>query len=473
MLQILVKKLQNLMLQRIVERDFQFNKFLEHSDSAEVKIAVGKLMEIFSRVNRDIVTEKLYNTPFDTADYAMNPVTPVVSNGKSQPKVSVIIPVYDVEQYLPACLDSLLIQTLKDIEIICVDDCSPDNSAQIMREYAARDSRIQNIHLDKNGGLSHARNTALKQASGEYIYFIDSDDMLAPEALEKLYSVAENNTADLIYFLPKVLLEVKSSSLASYYNDYPEELTGRVYSGRYLFARLFEKGKFYPTVCMKLFRRSLLEKRSMRFIEGYIHEDNYFSAKAAACAGRVLALNERWYIRRVRENSICTNPANTLKSVYGYIMQVATLLDEIKKGEYSREEAQILSCFCARIMHYTLAYKVNELTDAQKMMLPEKLQELPCMKSWDCIIWSSSLLMMEVPKSKKLAEDVKKQKDELKKHKDELKRLKQSLSYRLGRTLTLLPRKLRGGIRCYKQNGFIYTCQRVKYKIKKLLEKLS
>lgn len=112
------------------------------------------------------------------------------------PLVSVIVPVYKVEKYLPECLDSLLGQSLKDIEIICVDDGSPDNCGKILDEYAGKDPRIKVIH-QKNGGLSNARNSGLKEASGKYINFVDSDDFVNSEFLEKLYDAAERNQADI------------------------------------------------------------------------------------------------------------------------------------------------------------------------------------------------------------------------------------------------------------------------------------
>ena len=112
------------------------------------------------------------------------------------PLVSVIVPVYKVEKYLPECLDSLLGQSLKDIEIICVDDGSPDNCGKILDEYAGKDPRIKVIH-QKNGGLSNARNSGLKEASGKYISFVDSDDFVNSEFLEKLYDAAERNQADI------------------------------------------------------------------------------------------------------------------------------------------------------------------------------------------------------------------------------------------------------------------------------------
>ena len=111
-------------------------------------------------------------------------------------KVSVIIPVYNVEPYLKQCMDSVVGQTLKDIEIICVDDGSTDNSLDILREYAAEDSRIQIIE-QKNAGAGAARNNGMRYATGKYLSFLDSDDFFEPRMLEKAYDLAEKDQADL------------------------------------------------------------------------------------------------------------------------------------------------------------------------------------------------------------------------------------------------------------------------------------
>lgn len=97
------------------------------------------------------------------------------------PKISILVAVYNSSAYLPQCLDSLLGQTLHDIEVLCVDDASTDNSLAILRQYAERDTRVKVFALDKNHGIAFARNVALSNASGEFICFVDSDDWLAPQ----------------------------------------------------------------------------------------------------------------------------------------------------------------------------------------------------------------------------------------------------------------------------------------------------
>ena len=115
------------------------------------------------------------------------------------PHVSVIVPVYNVEEYLRKCIDSIVAQTLKDIEIILVDDGSTDGSGTICDEYASQDKRVRVVHKI-NGGLSSARNTGIEAASAPFLMFIDSDDWVEPNFCEKPYLAAKNNNADLVLF---------------------------------------------------------------------------------------------------------------------------------------------------------------------------------------------------------------------------------------------------------------------------------
>ena len=115
------------------------------------------------------------------------------------PKISIIIPMYNVEKYIRRCLDSVQNQTFKDWQAICVDDGSPDNSGKIAEEYAAKDSRFIVVHKE-NGGLSDARNAGMKKASGKYITFLDSDDFIHPQTMEIAYNAIEKNKSDVASF---------------------------------------------------------------------------------------------------------------------------------------------------------------------------------------------------------------------------------------------------------------------------------
>ena len=120
------------------------------------------------------------------------------------PKVSVIVPVYNVEQYLRRCLDSILGQTMSDWEAICVDDGSPDGSASILAEYAERDSRFR-ILTKENGGLSSARNAGTAWARGKYVNYVDSDDFIHPQTFELAVALAERDRSDIVSWVPDMI----------------------------------------------------------------------------------------------------------------------------------------------------------------------------------------------------------------------------------------------------------------------------
>lgn len=189
-----------------------------------------------------------------------------------KPKVSVIIPVYNVEKYLKGCLDSLLAQTFKDYEALCVNDGSTDNSLLILQEYADRDDRIK-IITQENKGLSGARNIGMDNVAGEYMFFLDSDDYIHPQTLEFLHKCAlEHNielvaagykgnpelykpmSANLIY--EDIKQEIYNKPLEAYFKEYKTKLPGMVWT--------------------KLYKAELI--KDIRFIEGRLYEDEYFTA---------------------------------------------------------------------------------------------------------------------------------------------------------------------------------------------------
>ena len=144
-------------------------------------------------------------------------------------KVSVIVPVYNVDLYLVECLDSIINQTLKEIEIICVDDCSTDNSYMILEEYSKKDSRIKLIKHKENRGLGPARNTGIENATGEYISFIDSDDYVSLDFLENLYSTAKKFDLDI-----SITQNVIENDNSNYRNLFFSEKELREYDCEYI-----------------------------------------------------------------------------------------------------------------------------------------------------------------------------------------------------------------------------------------------
>ncbi len=246
--------------------------------------------------------------------------------------VSVIIPIYNVEAYLKECLDSAVRQTLKEIEILCIDDGSTDRSAEIAREYAEAYDNVILLHKE-NGGQSSARNLGMDHARGEYLYFLDSDDVLERNALENLYSKACREDLDIVYFnaVPFFETEEDQKSNAGYIAFYKRkgDYSG-VYSGRELFARMAEHGEFLGSACLQIFRRSMAEEYGLRFYNGIIHEDNLFFLKCAMAAKRAGYMPEEFYHRRLRGGSTMTT-GKSMKNVEGHLITISEMLRFLRK----------------------------------------------------------------------------------------------------------------------------------------------
>ena len=177
--------------------------------------------------------------------------------------ISVIIPVYRVEEYLSRCVDSVLAQTYENMEVILVDDGSPDGCPAICDAYAALDSRVRVLH-QKNTGLSGARNAGIDASHGKWLAFVDSDDYLAPRFLERLYEVCVDTGSDLGVCRWEY---VKGEPI-------PERGSGgvRVYTGREMLANLYTPdGAYFVVAWNKLYRRELFQE--IRYPQGRIHED--------------------------------------------------------------------------------------------------------------------------------------------------------------------------------------------------------
>lgn len=213
------------------------------------------------------------------------------------PQITVIVPVYKVEAYLPACVESILAQSFSDFELILVDDGSPDGCGAMCDAYAARDSRIRVIH-QKNGGLSAARNSGMEVAAGEYLSFIDSDDYVAPDYLERLYSALRSG-AEIAVCRTRVFPDGQDPAAA----PSPEEPGCTPLTGREAVLLLYRGDAAVPVNAWgKLYCRELIA--DLRFPVGKLHEDQAFVPIACYRAKTVAAVGADAYYYRDRPESI-------------------------------------------------------------------------------------------------------------------------------------------------------------------------
>lgn len=235
-------------------------------------------------------------------------------------KISIIIPVYNTEMYLDECLKSAIGQTIQEIEIICVDDGSTDNSEKILKKYAEWDKRIIVLRNSKNLGPSYTRNRGLEYASGEYICFLDSDDMLKPEALEELYEIAEKNKLDCVYFGAEEIFEKESLkiNIGEGFWKY-KKTTQDVLCGEDLFVKLIHNKEARYAIGTQFLKHSSLLRNNIKFYEGIIHEDVLFTFRALFKAERAICIEKCYYYYRHRENSITTKH-KSVENLRGYFI---------------------------------------------------------------------------------------------------------------------------------------------------------
>ncbi len=221
-------------------------------------------------------------------------------------KISVIIPIYNVEQYLPKCIESVINQTYKNLEIILVDDGSPDKCPEICDEFAKKDNRIRVIH-QKNGGLSAARNAGLEIASGDYFAFLDSDDWADDNMYDTLLQLALKHDADIVECGYKYIKN-EGTLIVSRVNTGEVKLYDNIdaLSALYFGDQLW--GGISIVVWNKLYKSSLLSK--LRFLNGAVNEDVEYTPRALYLSQRIVKINSNLHNFNIRPNSISRSNLN-------------------------------------------------------------------------------------------------------------------------------------------------------------------
>lgn len=256
----------------------------------------------------------------------------------NRPKVSVVVPVYNTEKYLERCLDSLLNQTLQDIEIIVIDDGSQDNCPHILDEYQKRHlNRMKVIHKT-NGGQATARNLAFQYCIGEYIGFVDSDDFVKPDMFEKMYSEACKKNADYV---------------ACGYTDFYLENDKEVILKRYTASRPAKETKdlFIGALAppwLHIYKRELIVDNNIRFPEGVIYEDTALYLNLIPYIKRIAIVEEALYVRLRRVNSTMTTftreKVDDIFSVFRYSLEF------YRNNGFEEAYKSELEYFCVRVL---------------------------------------------------------------------------------------------------------------------------
>jgi len=280
------------------------------------------------------------------------------------PKISVVIPVYNVEKYIRECVESVLSQTLSDIEVILVDDGSPDNSGKILDEYATKDPRVRVIHK-ANGGVSAARNDGLKECTGDYIYIMDSDDYLEPDALEMMYTNGIETEADVIisdhYTFKKYDEQNANHFFAKEFVTEDREIIQKIqemvlHLGYSPYLTEENKGLGIGAPWTKLLKSSLVLDNNLQFdsyVQG-IFDDGLFALDVFEHAKKVSYIRKYSYHYRILQSSLIhrfnTNRLEIDKKVFEKIREF--------QNTYNKD-AQFQRAYYAKVVQYLVhAYGV-------------------------------------------------------------------------------------------------------------------
>ncbi len=287
----------------------------------------------------------------------------------SEIKVSVIFPVYNVENYLRQCLNSVVNQTLKEIEIICVDDGSTDASAEILDEYAAKDSRIT-VLRQKNGGAGAARNNGLRIAKGKYLSFLDSDDFFELNMLEEAYNCAEKYSADLVIFKSNQYFEDSDSyKNTEWVVRYAELPPYQPFNRRSITSNIFK-------ACVgwawdKLFSREFVLKNNLLFQEQRTSNDMLFVFSAIAIAEKIAYVDKSEILAHQRRDSTDSLSKTKEKSWDCFYKALIALRDRLKQdGIFQEVERDYINY----ALHFAL-WNLNSLSQPTYDKLYKKLNE--------------------------------------------------------------------------------------------------
>ncbi len=255
-------------------------------------------------------------------------------------RVSIIVAMYNVEMYIGRCIESLIQQEANDFEIVCINDASTDQTSMIAHKYENLNKMVRVLDNNENRGLSYTRNRGIKEASGEYLWFVDGDDYIQDRfAIEKLYKVANENTLDILAF--SAHYEYENNELKEKYDQFARNKDYLrppvVVTGKEFFVYHMNEDKFWSCVPFYIYRRTWMLENDIMF-PPILFEDNYFMPLALYKADRVSWINAKYYVYYRRTNSITTRKNASAEKVESIMFVLDNLLGFWETTDYRKEE---------------------------------------------------------------------------------------------------------------------------------------
>lgn len=308
-------------------------------------------------------------------------------------KISVIIPVYNSQKYLPECIESIRKQTYQNLEILLIDDGSKDESGKICDEYAEKDKRIHVIH-QKNSGTSAARNTGLKHATGDYVMFMDNDDYWkGKHSLEKLVQQLKESEPDVLMFSSISYWQNRQEYVEPKQTCKRENIKGK--SRAEVLSCLIEKGLLYRAVWVKVIKKSLILEKNLFFVEGIRNEDSEWTAKLLLYAQTYDWVEAPFYVYRKGHENAQTSKPNTYRTVLD-LKEIFLKYVEIAKKNKKVWEPEFYSVY---LSYFAYLYSVW-MAQADMLSGEDIKQDIQEMKKY------ASILKYDLDPSVKLVKKV-------------------------------------------------------------------
>lgn len=375
-----------------------------------------------------------------------------------EPKISVIIPVYNAEKYLKQCLDSVLNSTLKDIEVICVDDGSTDTSLDIIREYENNDDRIKHF-CQKNQHAGVARNNGLKVAIGEYIHFLDADDWIDTNAYEEWYKIASEQKADVAVCFYRTYDEQSKETKPkrSLPKDYIANSNFKEAPGFFIFNEVVPWNKIY--------KRDFLRKNNIFFDNLICANDRAFYFRVILAAKKIVTIAQYWIYYRIN-NSQSLVGETRLKNYYVHFKSYE-IIWRLFENENKNVKKMILRGSLSDFFYFYNKAKGTKYEQDIKQQLNAYLRGIDISLLEDDIFqctwyldYLDVILYTELPQN--VLQNIK---DSYSKNQHYRKEI-DILNNQLGKSnfTNRCIKKVKGGIKCYKENGLKYTLKRIKEK---------